>query len=285
MKKFYKENLDLPLKEPKSKAAAEAKQLGLKYVGFGRYENPEGQVTHIVQDDRLVPYDKATKTRSYKDFSDNDLSDYAENLQDEDEATHGAMVENYPPEAFDEEEIEAIQAYTGPEYDDIQDRLWSQGGESGVMPMNSSDPIPQTIKKLDRIMKRHPLKQPITTYAAVAAELYNNLKPGVQFINRGYRSTTISLQQALEFGGALPPEQQGRDMNQRASMQDTVILQIKMKKGQAGLYVDELSEMAGEREFILPRETKFKVLSGPNKLVGNTKLGRSNVVFYEVEIA
>ena len=47
---FLTENLVGHVKsEPKSKAAHQAKKLGLKYFGFGRYGDHEGKVSYVVQ--------------------------------------------------------------------------------------------------------------------------------------------------------------------------------------------------------------------------------------------
>jgi len=49
---FMHEDFNAALQEPSSPAAAEAKKLGLQYVGFGRYEDPNTQqITHVVQND------------------------------------------------------------------------------------------------------------------------------------------------------------------------------------------------------------------------------------------
>jgi hypothetical protein len=65
-KDFLSEDLSGALVEPQSNASKQAKQLGLTYVGFGRYEDPKTrQITHIVQNDRLVPFSKAVKTNTF----------------------------------------------------------------------------------------------------------------------------------------------------------------------------------------------------------------------------
>jgi hypothetical protein len=44
--------------EPKTAAAQEAKKLGLKYMGFGRYADKTGKLAYMVVKDKLVPYKK-----------------------------------------------------------------------------------------------------------------------------------------------------------------------------------------------------------------------------------
>lgn len=50
--------------EPRSNAAKEAKKLGLRYAGFGRYLDRKGEVAYIVdrKQDRLIPYDRGEQT-------------------------------------------------------------------------------------------------------------------------------------------------------------------------------------------------------------------------------
>jgi len=47
------------------------------------------------------------------------------------------------------------------------------------------------------------------------------------------------------------------------------MLQIKIPKGSKGMFVEDFSANPGESEFLLPRGSKVKVVSGPNKLVGS----------------
>lgn len=55
--KFLTETLaDEVKREPRSKAAQDAKRLGLTYMGFGRYADRKGKVTFIVHNNRLVPF-------------------------------------------------------------------------------------------------------------------------------------------------------------------------------------------------------------------------------------
>jgi len=54
-------------REPSTDAATQAKKLGLKYMGFGRYSGKDGKVSYIVHNDKLTPYKGADVLQ--KDFA------------------------------------------------------------------------------------------------------------------------------------------------------------------------------------------------------------------------
>ena len=95
-----KEDLTGALVEPQSNSSSEAKKMGLTYVGFGRYTDNTGQVTHIVQNDKLIPFSKAVKTNSFKQLSGDDYGSYAQSMQPQINQTHQDMTSSYPPENF-----------------------------------------------------------------------------------------------------------------------------------------------------------------------------------------
>jgi len=102
---FISEDLNLALTEPTSQASEQAKQLGLIYVGFGRYENPTTrQITHVVKNDRLIPFSRAIKTNSYKVQSQNEIGSFTDTLKPQEEELHDALVEYYDPTIFNDEE-------------------------------------------------------------------------------------------------------------------------------------------------------------------------------------
>lgn len=280
---FLSEDLGGALIEPQSASAEQAKKLGLVYVGFGRYEDPQTQqVTHIVQNDRLVPFNKAIKTNKFKKESGDDYGSYVKNLRPEVEEHHMDLGEYYVPENYDERELAAIESYTGETYLDINEKLNSL--PAGV-PANQiqadyvGDDLPSTIEALDSALNKVSAPKDFLAYVSLN-ESYNpaDFKPGQTFRFKGYRSTTIDPGIALNFATRT---------NQATRSKQTVMLQILVKKGSKGMYVDEYSATPGEAEFLLPRGTSVKITGGPNRVVGSNKYSNElnhEVVFFNAEL-
>src|SRR5665213_69378 len=91
----------------------QALKMGLEYVGFGRYEDPKsGQVTYIVQDGKLVPFNKAVKTNSYTAQSGNDFGNLGKQLTPVLQQDIVDLQKAYPPTKYDDDELSAIKQYT-----------------------------------------------------------------------------------------------------------------------------------------------------------------------------
>lgn len=274
---FLSEDLGGALVEPKSASSQQAKKLGLIYVGFGRYEDPKTQqITHIVQNDRLVPFNKAIKTNKFKQENTDDYGTYVKNIRPDVEQTHMDLGQYYIPENYDENELAAIESYTGQTYADVNNKLSSL--PTGI-PANEiqadyiEDQLPSIIGALDSALDKVPAPKDFLTYVS----LNNNYNPadfskGQTFRFKGFRSTSIDP---------------GVAMNYSVQSNQTVMLQILVKKGTKGMYVDDYSATPGEAEFLLPRGSAVKITSGPNKLVGSNKYSNDinhQVVFFNAEI-
>lgn len=277
---FLSEDLGGALVEPQSVSSQQAKKLGLGYVGFGRYEDPNTQqVTHLVQNDRLVPFNKAIKTNKFKQENADDYGRYVGNLKPEIEQSHSELVQYYVPENYDEMELSAIEAYTGGMYADINNKLSSLPAgipANQIQADNVNDETPSIVAALDSALNKVPTPKDFLTYVSLNQN-YNpmDFSPNQVFRFKGFRSTSIDPGVALNFA------------NQQAPSGQTVMLQILVKKGSMGMYVDDYSASPGEAEFLLPRGTAIKITSGPNKLVGSNKYSNEmnhQVVFFNAEI-
>lgn len=279
---FIREDLNGALVEPQSKASAEAKRLGLVYIGFGRYENPNTQqVTHIVQDDRLVPYNKAIKTNKFQQNSGDDYGSYTKNLRPSIDQTHSDLSNYYGPENFDQNELTAIETYTS-SYQDINNRLTSLPTgipADQIEAMDSSDTMPQTIASLDSAISKVPAPKDFLVYASLDSSYdTNSISPGQTFQFKSFRSTTLDPNLAMNYSS-----QKIGSSTRRQS----VILQIRVRKDSPGLYVDDYSSTPGEAEFVLPRGSMVKVAAGPNKIVGSNKFTddmNQEVLFFDAEL-
>lgn len=281
---FLAESLAAEVKsEPKTAAAKEARKLGLTYMGFGRYADNKGQIAYLVDNDRLVPYksqdeigamynkqksapkkapasgkgaDKNVQQepdwKFYSDALNKREKEDDRILQEKDkvaEATHKELSKFYKPNMFSEEEFDAIYEYTSEGYGPINRYLY-KGHDPEVSP-EQDEMIANLIENLDSAFEETQAPFAYTVYSGLS-DRYSaeDIEPGSEYIFRGYLSTSLRHDVAISsFAG-------GGEMS--------VVLQIEIAKGQKSIYVDPLSEHEGERETILPRGTKIKVVSGPH---------------------
>ena len=303
MKKFGEyidESLALQAKaEPKSAAAKEARKMGLSYMGFGRYSDRKGKLAYVVHDDRLVPYkseddvdsmhykaytaqesEPVTKKKNitptakgqpakpskaellkkdaefYSNVNSKRSKEDAKILKDlykDANAVDKELFKFYQPNMFDEAELQAIEDYTGNGYAEINRYLY-KGHDDGVSPQQD-EIINRTIETLDSAFEETQTPFPYTVYSGLSSRYRaDKFQLGGEYIFRGYVSTSLDFNTAI-----------GGFADVGASDQP-VVLQVELKKGQKAIYVDAVSSNAGERETLLPRGSKIKVISGPHVL-------------------
>lgn len=263
------EDFNYAMQETSSKASQQAKQLGLMYVGFGRYEDPTTkQVTHIVQNDVLVPYRKAIKTNTYKSQNSDDYGNLAGALSPEAKELNNILIQTYGPEAYDEKELAAIGDFVNSSYSDINDLLTKFPAGTPItkiMPDGPEDTRTDIISALDSAMKKSRTPVEFIAYTKLDKSVQRmDIIPGTAFKFKGFRNTTISL-------GAILADTE----------EESAVLQIKVKKNARGIYTANYSETPDDGEFILPRGAKIEVLGGPNRLVGSDgQAGGSNKEIY-----
>ena len=280
---FINESLAAEIKsEPKTAAAKEARKLGLTYMGFGRYADNKGKIAYLVHNDRLVPYKSQEEIGSmynkqqsapkkaptpvkgankkvqqepdwkfYSDVLNKRQKEDNRILQEKDkvaEATHKELSKFYKPNMFSQEEFDAILGYTSEGYETVNRYLY-KGYDTEVTPEEDAA-IANLIENLDSAFEETQSPFAYTVYLTLS-DRYNaeEIQPGGEYVFRGYLSTSLRHDVAISsFSGG--------DMS--------VLLQIEIAKGQKSIYVDSLSENQGERETLLPRGTKIKVISGPH---------------------
>lgn len=264
MKKFrntLRENLDLALHEPTTPSAIAAKQLGLQYVGFGRYLDPRtNQVTHIVQDDQLVPVPAAYRSNDYKKNFSDDLGKFAQSMAPLKTAINDDLTSAYSGSLYSDGELDAIKDFTDTGFHDINTKLATLPvgiPADQIMPDYGGDTIPKYIGLLDSALAKGAAPMEFNAYATV--QDISNIAPGAALRFKGFRSLTLDMGRALNSG----TPQTG------TSSKTSYILQIKIPAGSAGIYADNFSASPGESEFILPRAATIQVLDGPNKIVGS----------------
>jgi hypothetical protein len=255
---FVKEELAGALVEPQSDASAQAKKLGLTYVGFGRYEDQTGQVSHIVQNDRLIPFAKAVRSKSFKDMSTDDFGEYTKNMKNDVDQIHSQLTDAYSPENYDNAELDAIKDFTASEYYTVNDKL--AGLPTGIpaeqiQPEYDGDTRPELVAALDSALSK--VKAPIDFigYVGLQDQDIFSMSGSKSVRFKGFRSITIDPNVVLQSG-------------------DPTVLQIKISAGDPGMYVDDYSSVPGEGEYLLPRGSEIKVISGPNKISGSHALSQ-----------
>ena len=306
MKKFeeyLEENLALQAKvEPKTAASKEARKMGLTYMGFGRYADRKGKLAYIVHDDRLVPYksqddvdsmhykaytaqqsqpavkkknisptakgqpaqpskaellkkdaDFYTKVNSKRSKEDAKI---LKDLYKDANAVDKELFKFYKPGLFDETELQAISNYTADGYQAINRYLY-KGHDDGATPENDQY-LADNINALDSAFEETQAPFDYTVYSGLSSRYSaDKFQLGGEYVFRGYISTSLDFNTAI-----------GGFADVGASDQP-VVLQIEVKKGQKSIYLDAVSDNSGERETLLPRGSKVKILTGPHVLDSN----------------
>lgn len=284
---YLEETLATEIKsEPKSVAAKQARQMGLTYVGFGRYADNKGRVAYTVDNDRLVPfrgqqdinklYDKAqniTDDGRYKEAmgqvdqlvkqSDKRFREDQKILKQKDKdvvKVAKQLGSFYRPEMFDDNELDAIEMYTGDAFAEINRYLY-KGHDQGV-DANMANEIGRMVDALDSAFEETQAPFPFTVYSGLSARYSaRKIKAGEEYVFRGYLSTSLSHDVAISgFTDSAEP----------------VVLQIEVNEGDKAIFVDNISSVDGELETILPRGSKIKVISGPHPLPWNIINGDSD---------
>lgn len=264
--KNINEDLNIAGQENKqSPAAQEAARLGLQYVGFGRYEDPRTrQISHIVQNEKLIPFKKAIRTGTYQQQSSDDIGNFSTNvLGPQTQELHAFLTSKYTPDKYNDKELNALSSFVNGGYADINARLLQLPAgipAKSIEPRQQSDGLADMVAALDSAIKKSRAPLEFITYAKIGSD-YNleDFAPGRSFIYKGYRSTNIDVRRAI---GA--PERVGM-----TGRNQTAVLQIRVKKNARGIYTSDYNQDGSMGDFLLPRGARIDIVSGPNKLVGS----------------
>ena len=299
--------------QPSKGASWHAKRLNLKYMGFGRYAGKDGKVAYVVHDDKLVPFkgadviqkefskvkdkpkepQKATSSKGppKKPVEDprKDLNAAATILNkrtredqkvlkkkdSEVERIHRQLSAFSQTQVFSDEQTNAINQYMTNGSTDVNRYLY-KGYDEGT-DNQQADYINTVIQHLDAAIDQSELPFDYSSYTGLSSR-YNpkDFKVGSEYVFRGYVSTSLSHKTSVEgFAGT---KSKGKaPAKTKGAPTQKVVLQIDHQKGQRGIYVSD-----DEKETILPRGTKLKVISGPHTIDGNAiGTGDSNVILFQ----
>jgi hypothetical protein len=275
---FLTENLAANVvAEPSSEAAAEAKKLGLTYLGFGRYADETGRVAYTVIRNRLVPFKHSEQLERMVDRATNgSINDpeqeavvqkqlkISRQVKDSDiralTQTYKDIVRNekefkkaYNPANFAPEEISALQAYTNDLFQPINNYLY-KGFDDTIDPQTAQD-VQNTIVTMDNMLARSQAPFDHIVYTGLTARYDpSKFSQGKDYIFRGYTSCSLDYNTALDVY---------TQVDQQAPK---VLLQIDIQRGQNATYVDSLTGTTFDKEVVLPRGSKIRILSGPHNI-------------------
>lgn len=263
--------------EPSSEAAAEAKKLGLTYLGFGRYADETGRVAYTVIRNKLVPFKHNEQLQKMVDKASNGSQNDPEQqaavekqlkisrqVKDKDirslTQTYKDIVRNekefkkaYNPANFTQEEIAALQAYTNDLFQPINNYLY-KGFDDTVDPQTALD-VQNTIVTMDNMLARTQAPFDHIVYTGLTSRYDpSKFNQGKDYVFRGYTSCSLDYNTALDVY---------TQVDQQAPK---VLLQIDVQRGQNVTYVDSLTGTTFDKEVILPRGSKIRILSGPHNI-------------------
>ena len=285
MKKFttlLREDLNRLYEPPQDSTAQKAHEMGLVYVGFGRYKDPQsGHVTYISQNGKLVPYQKAVKTNTFAQTSADDVGMYKEITNPEIQELHQVLTANYSPDKYNDDQLDALYNYSNGTYADLNNRLslMAPGTPAkSIEPQTMDDPLPAIVKNLDDAIKKSRAPNDFFTYANLGPDVdYTNLIPGVQFVLKGFTNTSLDVTNVINQADM------SRTSPETGRVQ-VVVLQILVKKNMKGIYLSDFSPTPDDTEFLIPRDSMFQIVTGPNQLVGgdaNSGNVSLEVLYYE----
>lgn len=162
---------------------------------------------------------------------------------------------HYGDVKYSKSEISVINAYTDEfsadiSYDDINNAL--RNGDGGFK---------SEIKTMDSAMKKTELKTDTTLWRAATSK--DDIKVGQVITDKAYGSSSLRESVADMFLG---------ENLETSKKKVKYVLKINAKKGQNGIWVQNTGNNSTESEFILPRNSKYKITSV-----------KKNGNFYEME--
>jgi hypothetical protein len=129
-------------------------------------------------------------------------------------------------------------------------------------PVISTDGVATTIALLDGAIEyAPPLDSPITVYRGVKGnglDFFEALKVGDVYSDKGFSSTSLDPAMGAKFANA------------ESGMYQGIVLRMKLPAGTQGVFPASVtgieSQFSREAEFLLPRDSKFKILNNEGKV-------------------
>lgn len=143
--------------------------------------------------------------------------------------------------------IGGLNTYTEEYYADVN--YYLREGKFADNDKEYCDFVKRTITDLDRTIKNYNLQEDIVTYKGTSSLYYDKYKEGEVFILKDFNSTSIDKQ-----------------ISDRVfkDKENPYMLEIRVPKGTKGMYLGRNSANSTEKEFLIDRNTKYKVISKEN---------------------
>ena len=144
------------------------------------------------------------------------------------------------------EEIRAIKKYTKNSGDPKDDKFYARLNSM----LRGDTPKDDTLKYYSNVISnaisKFELKNDIICYRAVDSELYSEYQIGELFIEPQFTSTSIVKSKALN---------------------KPFKIQIKVPKRSRGAYIEHISSYPMQREFIIDKQSVFRVINKSNNFI------------------
>ena len=141
-------------------------------------------------------------------------------------------------------------------YANIQSYLRTGKPKYGSFDAKEKAIADEVVKNVSSAIKKHPLDKPMTVYRGLkinkdepGSKMYQDLKPGDTFQDEGFTSTSTNKKVGDKF-------------SEKLNRSDTpIVMEISLKPGDHALPMDQYHKHDTEKEMLLDRKTKFKVVS------------------------
>jgi ADP-ribosyltransferase exoenzyme len=292
-------------KDKSTKAAKQAQELGLNYVGFGRYEDPKtGKISHIVKNDSLEEFKPKAHAKGYgsyeyghesgeditniksttSEFRNSRTSNFNADLEEYEVKGNmkhtqaltmytgsnyykpiAYMLNKYKPEMMNSPEAIADLEKYGSDYENFLPDEFTSGDTRGAV-----ERMMRIIGDIDDAFDHNEMPADATLYTSLKPSRWSldDFKEGSTFKFKSFRSTSIDPSAMFTF--SYPTAQSKRkDMPEQSVKDIDILLEIKAKKGDKAIPLMTVSPFNHEAEVLLPREAPIRILSAPKKIKWN----------------
>lgn len=257
-------NTDMP-----NKTSEEAKKLGLKYIGFGRYEDKSKQI-YVVQAGKLVPLSDDVESKDFiATTNDKKKIEYFKKNLGLVVQTGNELNAYYSQANYDDSEKMALDFFK--KNPDIVNRYLYRGFDQNSV--NASDDISNCIIGLDSMFQESGAPKDFKVYFGLTPNYnYKNVLVGSKYIFKGYLSTSLDHNIIVDsMLGVIG----GVETSDKDSQETMVLLEIDITEGQQSIYAGGDN---AEFEVLFPRGTRILVQDGPHMLDSSYIVDRENSI-------
>jgi hypothetical protein len=241
---FINEDLNAILADPDEQTGAAAKRMGVKHVGFGKYADKTGNITHKAVNGKLTSVDKASMTNSSAS-SNASLTALTKTFGKQTKEIHNLLINTYVPDAYSNEELESIKTYTDRAYVDINDSLSN-------IENADNDQLAYYVQNIDSALAKGQTPAPFNIFFILEGDA--QFEPGNVIMLYGFRSGTINPDVAIQH-------------SKTSTM--PIIMQVAVPMKSPGMYIEDYSVSPEEYEFVLARGSTIRIDAGPKTIAAD----------------